>query len=98
MTETKLCEWCSQPYERGKVTPAKWAMRRCCGVPHSSKLIAHERTLRQRALREMAEVPGVEGWAGIVFPTDDPGDGGFIKLMRAGTHVHYETSASWGAI
>jgi hypothetical protein len=98
MTETKLCEWCSQPYERGKVTPAKWGRRRCCSVPHSSKLIAHERTLRQRVLREVGESLGVDGWAGIVFPTADPGDGGFIKLMRAGTHVHYETSASWGAI
>jgi hypothetical protein len=35
----------------------------------------------------------------IQFPASaDPGDGGFIKLRRDATHVHYEASASWGAI
>ena len=112
MTETKPCEWCSQPYEREtKVTRAKWALRRCCGAPLIRERVNPSRGLPMSGSLRSTRAPrnGAEKCRGvvrlvpmghrIVFPTSaDPGDGGFIKLRRDATHVHYEASASWGAI
>ena len=71
----------------------KFAERKGCGRSHATmigKMLAV-------GMKEVAPTPSGE-WDNIRFPaSDDPGDGGFIKLMRDVTHVHYEASSSWAA-
>lgn len=92
--ETKICEWCEQPFTRDGITPAKWGKRRACCVSHSGKLITRERMIREREMQALI-VSGVDpAWAGVAFESY-AFESDHRPVMRPETHVPYNSSATW---
>jgi hypothetical protein len=81
--------------QRAREPNVRFAERQGCGRSHAA-MIGKRRVMEMKI---EAVTLDAEWGIAIQFPASaDPGDGGFIKLRRDATHVHYETSASWGAI